>query len=289
MKLMLILCIHMLLMLLYAGFVITGHSRMRWLHLLLALFFPFAGECCLLLAELDSMPASPIYTSPFRRKRSADTVPAGSRLPDDWREQLHADEASARDFLLDVVSKNCTGLSEVLYEALHVPGSEVAHIAAATLMKLHAQHEERISLAQLRYEDGRENISNLRTWIDVVDAYRLSGLNNAASLQTLEDEEIALIRRYLSVMQKDTHYRPILIGLLMEKDPEQAYEEACRQLKLMPEDPESWNLSLEACRAAGHPDYPALLHRARLVCALWHPEQRQRLHDWEEIFDAIKA
>lgn len=289
MKLMLILGIHLLLMLVYAGFVITGHSRMHWLHLLLALLFPFVGECCLLLAEVDSMPASPIYTSPFRRKRHEPFAATGARLPDDWREQLHKDEASARSFLLDVISRNCSGLADVLQEALRVPGSEVPHIAASTLMKLNTQYEDRISLAQRRYEDGRENISYLCTWIDAVDAYRLSGLNNAASLQALVAEEIALIRRYLSVMQKDTQYRPILIALLKDQAPDQAYEEACILLKLLPDAPESWNLALASCQAAGHPDYQALLHKARLVCALWHPAQRQQLHKWEEIFDATKA
>lgn len=289
MKVMLLLSIHALLMLIYAAFVATGRSRMHWLHLLLALVLPFAGEFCLLLAELDSMPASPLYTSPFHRKRSDYVVPVGARLPDNWRELLQADEASARSFLLDSIARNCYGLTDVLHEALHVSGSEIPHIAASTLMKLHAQHEKCISIAQNRYENSQENVVFLRAWIDAVDAYRLSGLNDCAALQVLEQEEISLIHRYLFTMQNDTHYRPILIALLMKDSPKNAYDEALIQLKLLPEDPESWNMTLESCRAAHCADYNALLHKLRLVSALWYPEQRQKLRKWEEIHHVTES
>jgi hypothetical protein len=283
MKLMLMLGIHGLLMLLYAAMVATGRSRMRWLHLLMALPLPLIGECCLLMAEMDAMPASPLYTSPFRRRAKADATRQGPRLPEDWRAQLHGDEASSRAFLLDVIGRQCAGLTEVLQEALHVPGSEVCHIAASTMMKLHSEHEEEIVSAQHRCECSGGSMPTLRVWIDAVDAYRASGLNSGASLRTLEEEETGLIRRYLQTMQQDTAYRAKLVRLTMAQAPRDALEQAVTLIRLDPEDAMNWALALEACSKAGETQRLAALQRElQYKATFWPKEKRRLLPGWED-------
>lgn len=283
MKLMLMLGIHGLLMLLYAAMVATGRSRMRWLHLLMALPLPLIGECCLLMAETDAMPASPLYSSPFRRRVKADAMRQGPRLPEDWRERLHGDEASARTFLLDVIGRQCDGLTEVLQEALHVPGSEVCHIAASTMMRLHSQHEKEIVSAQHRCECSGGSMPTLRAWIDAVDAYRASGLNSGASLRSLEEEETGLIRRYLQTMQQDTAYRAKLVRLTMTQAPREALEQALTLIRLDPEDAKSWALALEACKKAGDQQRMAALRQElQYKAAFWPREKRGLLPGWED-------
>ena len=283
MKLMLMLGIHGLLMLLYAAMVATGRSRMRWLHLLMALPLPLIGECCLLMAEMDAMPASPLYTSPFRRRVKADATRQGPRLPEDWRAQLHGDEASSRAFLLDVIGLQCDGLTEMLQEALHVPGSEVCHIAASTMMKLHSQHEKEIVSAQHRCECSGGSMPTLRVWIDAVDAYRASGLNSGASLRTLEEEETGLIRRYLQTMQQDTAYRAKLVRLTMAQAPSDALEQAVTLIRLDPEDAMNWALALEACSKAGETQRLAALQRElQYKATFWPKEKRRLLPGWED-------
>lgn len=283
MKLMLLIGLHGLLLLVYAAMIASGRSRMRWLHLLMALPLPLIGEFCLLMAEMDSMPASPLYTSPFRRRQQREDVRTGPRLPDDWRERLYADEASARAFLLDVIGRQCEGMTEVLNEALHVPGSEVCHIAASTMMKLHSRHESAIAQAQHRCDCSGGSIPQLRALIDAVDAYRTSGLNSGAALKALEQEEIMLIRRYLHTMQQDTLYRSMLVRLLAPQEPEAALAEARQLVKLQPEEPEGWRLLLLACQATGDREQlAALKQELRLMTAFWPKEKRGQLPGWED-------
>ena len=283
MKLMLMLGIHGLLMLIYAAMVAMGRSRMRWLHLLMALPLPLIGECCLLMAEMDAMPASPLYTSPFRRRVKADAEHRGPCLPEDWREQLHGDEASARAFLLDVIGRQCDGMTMVLQEALHVPGSEVCHIAASTMMKLHSQHEKAIVSAQHKCECSGGSVPALRAWIDAVDAYRASGLNGGAALRALEEEETILIRRYLQTMQQDTVYRAKLVSLTMAQTPAEALEQAMTLIRLDPENAGNWALALQACEKAGDPQRLATLRRElQYKAAFWPREKRRLLPGWED-------
>lgn len=282
MRMMLLLGIHALLMLFYAIAVEKGYSRMHWLHLLLALVLPYIGEICLLIAEMNCIPSSPVYVSPFNKEASEEQLSEGLRLPSDWRERIHGNEEEARAFLLKMIGGNCEELVCLLHEALHAQSSEVCHIAAITLMKLRNQYEKDIIASQKRLECHKSNILSLEAVIDSIDAYRISGLNDGELLRNIEQEEIDHIERYLSVRQADTEYRRKLIALLLHENPNRAFEQSRLQMELAPESFDSWELALAACYAAGmNEQLENLLQGMRFSNAFHSPDGVKKLEELE--------
>lgn len=285
MKLLLLLGIHALLMLFYAIAVAKGYSRMHWLHLLLALLLPFAGEVCLLIAEMNAVPSKPLYVSPFTEHTPREAASSGAPLPSDWRERIHGNADDARAFLLDMIGCQSTGLVPLLYEALNARSSEVCHIAAATMMKLHHQHEQTIARAQQRYACHPGNIQHLCAVIDALDAYRASGLNVGEVLHHIEQEESDAILQYLSLRHEDTVYRQKLIPLLIRLDPAQAVQQAQCLMTLAPDAPSTWVLALQAHHAAGMDGQVAELLRQMRYCAAFRPaDRRGQLEELENTY-----
>lgn len=285
--LLLLLAVHLLLMLLYAIAVVMGYSRMHWLHLLLALMLPFAGEICLLLAEMNPVPAKPLYVSPFTENALQEAAVSGATLPADWRERIHGSEDTARAFLLDMISSRCDDLVPLLYEALQVGSSEVCHIAAATMMKLHHQHEQTIAEAQQRYACQPGNVQYLCAVIDALDTCRVSGLNVGEVLRQIEQEECEAILQYLSLRHEDTVYRQKLISLLTRSDPAQAVQQAQCLMNLAPGDIVTWELALQAHHAAGMEiQVQELLWQMRYHPACCAVDQRGKLEELENTYGA---
>lgn len=207
MLIILLLGIHLQLMLIYGLLVVTGRSRMKSTHLLLACFLPFVGEICLMAAEIGTTPAKPLYCSPFfktdRISRPQDTW----TLPSDWQEVLLGNEHAARALLLKVIDTQPPRMVEVLHMALHAESSEVSHIAAAALMKLHHQHEKAIAAASSASKALPGNMPVLVKWIDAIRGYRESGLVEGASLALLREQELQLLAVYLDKMPLDQQYQ----------------------------------------------------------------------------------
>lgn len=285
MKMLLLLGIHALLMLFYAAAVEKGYSRMHWLHLLLALMLPYAGEICLLIAELNYIPLRPVYVSPFNEQSPSEHPSNRMELPDDWRACIHGNEEEARVFLLKMIGGNCEKLIPLLHEALHAQSSEVCHIAAITLMKLHNQYEKAIIASQKQWDCQKSNVLNLKAVIDSIDAYRLSGLNEGELLNNIEQEEIDYIERYLSVRRADTEYRRTLIALLIHENPHRAVEQSKLQLELAPESIANWELALSAYHAAGLDEQlQDLLRRMRFSSAFHSPNGISKLEELESFY-----
>lgn len=285
MKLLLCLGIHALLMLFYAVAVEYGYSRMHWKHLLLALLFPYAGEMCLLIAEQNYIPSNPLYVSPFKRQSSCERHLNKGELPDDWQERIHGNEEEARTFLLEMIGSYCDGLILLLHEALHAQSSEVCHIAAITLMKLRSRYEKNIIIAQQQLESNKGNVQNLKAVIDSIDAYRISGLNDGELLCDIRQEEIDFIEQYLSVRREDTEYRRVLIELLLQEKSSRAVEQSKRQLELIPDAVDSWELALRACHAAGMNDQvKELLHRMHFCNAFRSADGMIKLEELERSY-----
>lgn len=282
MVVMLLLGVHGLLLTVYAALMLSGRSRLHPAHLLLAVPLPFIGEMILLTAECGKIPAKPLYTNPFHpadgRKQPAAWIP-----PADWTEVLRSEEGTARAFLLEAISHQPDNLVSILYAALDSHNSEISHIAAATLMKLHRQYEDRMSRAGELYGANPQNIQCLTDWIDAIRAYRESGLNEGTSLTELERDEMKWIRAYLARMPKDTAYRAQLVRLLLKRGAPDALDEALELVRLDAEEPAHWRLAFAAAKAGNRADVLDMLtNQCRFASAKWPQEKRDALEDRED-------
>lgn len=199
--------IHFLLITTYAYLIMSNHSRLRYIHLLLALFVPFAGELCLLAAEIGIISANPVYTTKLKKGKQHTKVSSNWICPQNWKEIILGDEKTARDFLMEAIDSEDALLPEILKAGLFSLSSEISHIAASRLMKMHRTYEDAIVLARDKSKKMPHNMRLLASYIDAVDAYRVSGLLDEVSYSTLKNEELSLLEQYMSIMPDDQHYK----------------------------------------------------------------------------------
>lgn len=210
MIIILVLGVHLLFITLYAWMILTGRSRLNMRHLLLALCFPFVGEICLLAAEIGGIPANPVYRSSLKKKERMTRPASGWTCPENWKEIVLGDESAARAFLMKAIDSEDECLPEILQTGLLSSSSEVSHIAASKLMNLHRRHEDAIARAAAESGKNPDNMPLLAAYIDAIHAYRVSGLPDRFSCDTLAAEERRLLERYLRTMPNDTYYAGLM-------------------------------------------------------------------------------
>ena len=198
--------IHFLLMTVYTYMVFTNRSRLSVRHLLMALCVPFAGELCLLAAEIGTVPVKTPYRSALSKRETARARETAWQCPEDWEALLAGDEREARMFLIQALDNGTEHLPEILKKGLCSKSSEVCHIAASGLMKLHRRYEDAIAASEREYESMPGNMKLLATYIDAVDNYRVSGLPDGSVYGALSDLERNLLTRYLEMMPNDPSY-----------------------------------------------------------------------------------
>lgn len=165
------------------------------------------------------MPATPLYTSPFLQHKKMDKASDPWKLPDDWHEKLLADEGTARAFLLETIRHAPEEIVTVLQAALHAPSSEVSHIAAASLMKMHRQYESALVQCEEKCQAMPDNAQLKRERIMAIKAYRESGLNDSETDEALKAQEIGLLRSYLTIRASDDVCRMELVQLEQAQTP----------------------------------------------------------------------
>ena len=247
----LLLGIHAFLITLYADMMNRGRSRLDRRLLLLAVFLPFVGEVCLIIAEFGFIPDRPRYETPFRE--CAELAEETSwKLPDNWKTVLDSNEQEARSFVLQIVNHAPEKNIEVLKYALHSKSSEVSHIAAAQMMKLHQSHEDRIGEAEKQYKSMPGNMEMMGIWIDAISTYRVSGLLDHASLTQIQHQEKDLLTYYLSIMPHRREYRAERLRLALDMG---ELNEAVKHADLLTALPDAgtadWNLAYDAYKRLG--------------------------------------
>lgn len=199
--------LHFLFITIYGFMMMIKRSRLTFDHLLLATFFPFAGEICLLTAEFGKIPANPIYHIRISKRNAPLQVLSDWKCPENWKEIVLGEEHKARNFLMQAIDSEDKKLPEILKTGLFSSSSEVSHIAASRLMKMHRAYEDTIAEASAASNKMPHNMPLLAAYIDAVDSYRSSGLPDSFSYESLRREELALIERYLRIMPHDNRYK----------------------------------------------------------------------------------
>ena len=198
--------IHSLLITIYGYMIAIKRSRLSFIHLALAVFLPFAGEICLLAAEAGKIPANPIYRMGLKKGNPPERTLSGWRCPDNWKAIILGEEGEAREFLMQAMDSADQRLPEILKTGLRSSSSEVSHISASRLMKMHRNYEDAIAQASAANKKMPQSMPLLAAYIDAVDAYRSSGLPDRLSHEALKLEELALLERYVRLMPSDSHY-----------------------------------------------------------------------------------
>ena len=211
----LVLGIHFLLLSVYAGMIQSNRSRLSMTYLLLALFLPFVGELCLVVAEMGKVPAVSKYSNRSYHDTNIPLRPNNFSIPTDWKEIVLGEEKNARLLLKNVIDNAPEAeLAEVLKTALHSKSSEVSHIAAAGLMRLNKKYENAITIARDASIARENNVMMLASYIDAINAYIKSGLPDEHSCYELKETEIKLLSKYLMAMPQDEYYLSLQENLL---------------------------------------------------------------------------
>ena len=211
----LVLGIHFLLLSVYAGMIQSNRSRLSMTYLLLALFLPFVGELCLVVAEMGKVPAVSKYSNRSYHDTNIPLRPNNFSIPTDWKEIVLGEEKNARLLLMNVIDNAPEAeLAEVLKTALHSKSSEVSHIAAAGLMRLNKKYENAITIARDASIARENNVMMLASYFDAINAYIKSGLPDEHSCYELKETEIKLLSKYLMAMPQDEYYLSLQENLL---------------------------------------------------------------------------
>jgi hypothetical protein len=168
-------------------------SRLQKEYLLLALCIPFLGELCLLVAEVGNFQAGEVYTSPLLELRS--------RFKTKQREQKQSiptvpGEEITREKLLLAVKCGPEYQIALMKAALRSSDAEVAHIAAANIMKIQCAHEQKIKECRQEYIRMPEDGHLLEAYIQAVDDYLKTELLEGESKEQLVDTKAHLMEQY---------------------------------------------------------------------------------------------
>ena len=129
------------------------------------------------------------------------------------------DEEQARNFLMEAIDSEDALLPEILKAGLFSSSTEISHISASRLMKMHRAYEDSIVLARDASKRTPRNIRLLALYIDAIDAYRVSGLLDNISYNILKNEELSLLEQYTATMPNDQYYKQrleLLSGMEVE-------------------------------------------------------------------------
>ena len=192
MLIVMILSLHVLLVLLYAIAIEKKLSRHSYIHLLFAALVPLVGELCLFASEFGRadtvFPSEKLFHREISSGRTRYCGEVSFELP------------VTRETLLDVIETQPDNLVAILKCGVESDDIEVAHISAATIMKLQREYEKRISSLRDEYLQLPDNMELLKKYIVVVGEYYASGLlegEAAAELLLLQESLLIILLRVL--------------------------------------------------------------------------------------------
>lgn len=197
MELLLLLSLHLFLIVCYYICIEIHKSRLNHGYLLFALFFPFVGELCLLVAELGNAPAEHEFVKPFKQFTTKED--ASNQVVVD----LPQENEITRGYLLSMLKKPPQNMSAILKIAMNSADSEIVHIAAASIMKRQREYEQEMRDASEACKRMPNSMSKLRNYIMVIDAYYAEELLGGAAATSLLEQQEILLNMYLRRIPND--------------------------------------------------------------------------------------
>lgn len=193
----LILSLHLLLLSLYASAIEQNLSRLQYTHLIFAACIPLVGELCLLLAETGRFHAEARYISPFNLPGKNET----SKLS---CETSYIDAGNiGREELMEIIKNSPANLPLLLKVALNSSDAEVAHIAAASIMKIQRTHEELIKKYEEEFSRNSLDMHFLNDFIDAINDYLKTSLLDRESANQFMNRKLDLLQQLLKVSPKN--------------------------------------------------------------------------------------
>ena len=189
-----ILGLHFLLISIYGVLIERRVSRLQCEYLLWALCLPFVGELCLLVAEVGYFQTAQIYKSPLIVEETG--VASGSQQVIDY----NGSQTITREYLLDAIKKKPSNLVELLKGALGSDDVEVAHIAAANIMRIQRGFEVEIKSSEREYQLMKDDMSLLKNYIKAIDNYLSSNLLEGDLLIQMRETKKSLLEAYIAKM-----------------------------------------------------------------------------------------
>jgi len=274
-----LLSLHLFMLIVYMILIETKKSRLTYGHILFALFLPFAGELCLLVSELGKAPAGNNFVNPFID--FCDKVEGKTN-------SIYYEPAKdlSREQLLSVIEEQPSNLAKILKTCLNSKDIEVAHISAASIMKLQRAYENRIKAASENYRTMPNNMQRLAYYIHVVDEYDRQNLLSGESAIALLEQEEHLLDKYLSFLPKDIEMGILSVNVSLQL---QKATDAIRKAELLRyssiNDLRLWKLSIETCTAAGKQEKVKMIcEEAHKLYNHWNYEQKRY---WSEIEEGL--
>ena len=265
MILLFLLSLHVLLLLLYAVAIETRRSRHNYKTLIFAACLPFVGELCLLISEFGKTASEFDATHMFRvyqkpSKPSAET-------------EMTVSDNVTREELLAAIEEQPNNLIPILKQSLRSPDMEVAHVAAATIMKLQREHEQRVAQKMAEHEAFPGNMSILEAYVQSVgDYYDAHLLEGEAQTELLRVQRQGL-EKLLSVLPGHPAGTRLFIRNLWNSGQRDEALALCRQKRLTCSNFEIWRLNIQLLLQDNQTEEAKkLLAAAQPVSAFWSKE-----------------
>lgn len=247
MILVFLLSFHLFLIICYACLLELKISRLSFGYLFFALFFPFVGEVCLIAADLGKSPAENNFVKPF--------IEFEHSVKTDNLTKLESFDTSniSRTQILEIIREEPSNLVDLLKSALSSDDSEVVHIAAASIMKMQQNYENKIKLASESYYSMPQNMNRLKKYIETLGDYYSQGLLNGEAAVSLLEQQATLLEKYLNVLPEDKEMGMLYIKNSLQQN---KYELAIQQAQFVRysfiTDFDIWELSVQVLNRSGN-------------------------------------
>lgn len=260
--------LHALLMLAYLMAIEMKISRHQYAHLLFAACLPFVGEACLLLSEFGKAEESGIQERLFRSRKTKRI--AASSVPMPFAQPI------TRKDILEIIETKPSNEVELLREALKAKDAEVVHLAAATIMRMQQEYENRISSVSNRYKSFPDDMNALEEYIDLLGEYHARNLLVGESAKELLLEQEDFINRLLAVMPSNLKG---ILALIDNYELQGRIDEAleiCKQQRRRLSDYQVWKKSLLLLKKYRTSECAALYEESRNIWEQWtYSEMKQ--------------
>ena len=249
--------IHVLLAFIYALFILTGRSRLKYEYLVLILFVPIVGSLVGLIAELHAhlsgnnlksidmlslnLEEDILWKSLKNINEKGNLVPLEEAL-------IINDNKTRREIILNALFDDPTKYLDILMVARHNDDTETSHYATAVIT--HTQRNFQLSIQKLSQEidQNPDNLELLDKFINALDLFIHSGLLEEISLESQRMILSEALNKKLLLVPNDLDNLILKIGNHIELGDYIIAEKTLNLLKeYWPEEERTWIEALRFC------------------------------------------
>jgi hypothetical protein len=249
--------IHVLLAFIYALFILTGRSRLKYEYLVLILFVPIVGSLVGLIAELHAhltgknlksidmlslnLEEDILWKSLKNINEKGNLVPLEEAL-------IINDNKTRREIILNALFDDPTKYLDILMVARHNDDTETSHYATAVIT--HTQRNFQLSIQKLSQEidQNPDNLELLDKFINALDLFIHSGLLEEISLESQRMILSEALNKKLLLVPNDLDNLILKIGNHIELGDNIIAEKTLNLLKeYWPDEERTWIEALRFC------------------------------------------